>query len=123
VKPSAVSAGFRGGPGPPTKEDPHHVHVFSHTCDMWVSLSHFSEESLFVGAINYHSAKQQYFTWRIFDIATKQLLHLLLSWKSVRYLNLVNARPSHVEHVSLRLYSFLVDFASALLRFAQVAYE
>jgi len=35
----------------------------------------------------------------------------------------VDARPSHVEHVGLRLYSFLVDFASALLRFAQVAYE
>jgi len=40
-------------------------------------------------------------------------------------MNLVNARPSHVEHISLRLYSFLVDFASALLRFAQIqiAYE
>jgi len=37
--------------------------------------------------------------------------------------DLVNARPSHVEHVSFRLYSFLVDFASALLRFAEVAYE
>jgi len=35
----------------------------------------------------------------------------------------VNARPSHVEHDSLRLYSFLVDFESALLRFAQVVYE
>jgi len=35
----------------------------------------------------------------------------------------VNARPSHVEHVSLRLYSLLEDFASAFLRFAQVAYE
>jgi len=53
---------------------------------------------------------------------TKQLLHLLVSWKSVRYLNLVNARPSHVEHVGLRLYSLVEDFASALLRFAQVAY-
>jgi len=34
----------------------------------------------------------------------------------------VNARPSHVEHVGLRLYSLVEDFASALLRFAQVAY-
>ena len=50
-------------------------------------------------------------------------LHLLFSWKSVRYLNPVNARPSHVERISLRFYSLLVDFASALLRFAQVAYE
>jgi len=82
-----------------------------------------SEESLFVDTI-IGRPTQQYFTWRIFDIVTKQLLHLLVSWKSVRYLaNLVNARPSHVEHASLRPYSFLVDFASALLRFAQVAYE
>jgi len=35
----------------------------------------------------------------------------------------MNARSSHVKHVGLHLYSFLVDFASALLRFAQVAYE
>jgi len=53
----------------------------------------------------------------------KQLLHLMVSWKLVRYLNLVNARLSHVEHVSWRLYSLLEDFASTLLRFAQVAYE
>jgi len=79
---------------------------------------------LFVDAINYYrSAKQQYFTWRTFDTVTKQLIHLLVSWKSVRYLNLVNARLSHVEHVTLRLYSLLEDFASGLLRFAQVAYE
>jgi len=39
------------------------------------------------------------------------------------YLNLVNARSSHVEHVSLRLDSFQEDFASALLRIAQFAYE
>jgi len=35
----------------------------------------------------------------------------------------VTASPSHVEHVSLRLYSFLVDFVSTLLTFAKVAYE
>jgi len=37
------------------------------------------------------------------------------------YLNLVNARQreSHEERISLRLYSLLLDFASALLRFAQ----
>jgi len=33
------------------------------------------------------------------------------------------AKPRAVQRISLRLYSFLVDFASALLRFAQVAYE
>jgi len=32
----------------------------------------------------------------MFDIVTKQLLHLLVSWKYVRYLNLVNARTSHI---------------------------
>jgi len=84
----------------------------------------FSEKSMFVDAINYYrSAKQQYFTGRIFAIVTKQLLHLLVSWKPVKYLNLVNARPSQVEHVSLRLNSFLEDFVSATLRFPQVAYE
>jgi len=31
--------------------------------------------------------------------------------------------PSHVERNGLRLYSLLVDFASALLRFVQVAPE
>ena len=36
---------------------------------------------------------------------------------------IVIARPRHAERISLRLYSLLVDFASALLRFAQVAYE
>jgi len=50
---------------------------------------------------------------KLFDIAMKQLLHLLVSWKSARYLNLMNARLSHAEPISLRLYSFLVDFASA----------
>jgi len=52
----------------------------------------------------------------LFDIVTKQLLHLLVSWKSVRYPNLVNARPSHVDRISLHFDSLLVDFASALLR-------
>ena len=56
------------------------------------------------------------------NIVMKQLLRLL-SWKPVRYLNLVNANLSHVERTNLRLYSLLVDFASALFRFAQVAYE
>jgi len=46
-----------------------------------------------------------------------------LKFGQAQYLNLVHARPSHVEHVSLRLYSFLEDITSALLRFAQVAYE
>jgi len=42
-------------------------------------------------------------------------LHLLFaeSRSTVRYVNLVNARPSRAERISLRLYSFLVDFASA----------
>ena len=57
----------------------------------------------------YRSAKQQYFTWRIY-IVTKQPLHLLVSWESVRYLNLLNARPSYAEHVaylSTRFWSIL----------------
>jgi len=34
-------------------------------------------------------------------IVTNQLLQLQVSWKSVKYLNLVNARPreSHVERI------------------------
>jgi len=38
--------------------------------------------------------------------------------------HLVNARPSHVQCISLglRIYSSLLDFASASRRFAQVAY-
>ena len=64
------------------------------------------------------------FHWRaLFDIVTKQLLHLLVSWKTARYPNLVNARPSHIERISLRFDSPLEDFSSALLRFAQAAYE
>jgi len=41
-------------------------------------------------------------------IVTNQLLQLQVSWKSVKYLNLVNARPreSHVERISLRLYTW-----------------
>jgi len=31
----------------------------------------------------------------------------------------VSARPSHVERISLRLYSLLAYFAPALLKFAQ----
>jgi len=46
----------------------------------------------------------------------KQLLHLLVSWKPVRCLNLVNARPSHVERISLCLYSLLVNLARNRLR-------
>jgi len=109
--------------GPPPKRAPTMFMFLAICATCACHLVVFSEKSLFVDAINYRSAKQQYSTWRIFDIVTKQLLHLLVSWKSVRYLNLVNAMPSHVEHVSLRLYSYLVDFASALLWFAEVAYE
>jgi len=110
--------------GPPPKRSPHHVHGFSHMCDMGVPLSHFYREKFVCRRYLLHrSAKQQYFTWRRFDIVTKQPLHLLVSWKSARYLNLVNAKPSYVEHASFRLSSFLADFASALLRFAQVAFE
>jgi len=35
---SSASAGFRGGQ---VARVPHHIHVFSHTCDMCVPLSHF----------------------------------------------------------------------------------
>ena len=36
-----TSAGFMGGPKGPGPRAPHHVKVFSHMCDMCVSLSHF----------------------------------------------------------------------------------
>jgi len=32
-------------------------------------------------------------------------------------------KATYVEHISFRLYSLLLDFASALLRFAHVANE
>jgi len=39
-----------------------------------------SEENLFVDAIkHYRSSRRQHFTCMLFDIATKQLLHLLVS--------------------------------------------
>ena len=38
---SGVSRGPDPGPEPPTKEGPHHVHVFNRMCDMCVPLSHF----------------------------------------------------------------------------------
>jgi len=47
----------------------------------------------------YRSFRRQYFTCILFDIVTKQLLHLLVSLKSARYLNLVNARRSHIERI------------------------
>jgi len=103
---------------------PHHVHVFSNMYDMTVPLTHFYQRGKFVCRhLNYRSSSRQYFSCILFDIVTKQLLHLLFPGKSVRYLNLVNARSSHVERISLSLYSLLVDFASTLPRFAQVAYR
>jgi len=53
----------------------------------------------------------------------EKTITLIIFLTSVRYLNLVNARASHVVRISLRLYSLLVDFAFALLTFAEVAYE
>ena len=47
VMESLLSAGFRGGPkGPraPTKWGPHHVHMFSHICDMCMPLNLFHRE-------------------------------------------------------------------------------
>ena len=82
----------------------------------------FIEESLFVCVIN-HIGQADSSTSLKYYLILWPNKHLLVSWQSVRYLNLVNARPSHVERISLRLYSFLVDFASALLSFAKVAYE
>jgi len=91
---------------------------------MCMPLSSFiGEESLFVDAIGRPDGSISLCI--LFDIVTKQLLHLLFSRKPAMYLNLVNSRSreSHAERVSLRLYSLLVDFASALLRFAQVEHE
>jgi len=83
------------GPGPGA---PHHVHVLSHMCVMCVPLRHIY--------------RGKNYCRKLLDIVTKQLLHLLVSRKSFKYLNLVNARPIHVERISLRLYySCLVNFA------------
>ena len=106
-----LGGGPRGPvPGPPTM--PMCLAICT-TCACHLVVF-ISEESLFEALLNYRSSRRQYFTWILFDIVPKQLLHLLFSWKSVRYLNLVNARSSHVERTSLRVYSLLLDFASAL---------
>ena len=103
------SAGFRGGRAPHQKGTPTmFMRLDICTTYAWQLVVFISEESLFVDAIIYRSARRQYFTCRLFGIVTKQLLHLLVSWKSVMYLNLVNARTSHVEPV-LPLLFFLLD--------------
>jgi len=53
----------------------------------------------------------------------KQTLIDFLKVGQVSKSNECKAKPRTVQRISLRLYSFLVDFASALLRFAQAAYE
>ena len=93
----------------------------TYACQLVIFIS---EEILFLDAIKLSVVQRAVFYLYsiLFDIVTKQLLHLLFGWKAVRYLNLVNARPSQVERISLRLYSLLVEFASALLRVVHVAY-
>jgi len=79
---------------------------------------------LFVDAINYIGRPSSIISLDEYLILLRnKLLHLLVSWKAVGYLNLVVARPSNVEHVSLRLNSFLEDFVPDVLKLAQVAYE
>jgi len=56
------------------------------------------EESLFVGVINYYRSGRRQYSLKYYLILWRNK-HLLVSWKSVRYLNLVNARPSHVERI------------------------
>ena len=64
----------------------------------------FCEENLLVDAVGRPDGR--YFTGILFDV-TKQL-HTIVSLKSVRYLNLLNARASHVERISLSPYSWQI---------------
>ena len=63
------------------------------------SVIFINEENLFLDAVKFLivQSRRQYFTWKLFDIVTKQLLHLLFFSKSVRGPNLVSASSSHVE--------------------------
>jgi len=106
----APDLGGSKGPGPPTKVGPTMFVCLAICATCACHLVIFSEESYLVDTISYRSARRQYFTWILFSIVTKQLLHFLVSWKSVRYLNLVNAWPSHIEHILLSLDSFLAEF-------------
>ena len=118
------SAGFRGrprgpGPGPPTM---FMCLVICATCACHLII--FSEETLFVDAIS-SVGKTAVFNLNNIWYCDETTITLIVFLKDgqVSESIVVNAKPSHVQHVSLRLYSFLVDFASALLRFAQFAFE
>ena len=91
---------------------------------MCVPFSHFSEKSLFVDAINYISVGQTVvFHLKNIWYCDETTITLIGFLKVGQVSESVNARPSNVEHISLPLNPFLVDFASVLLRFAQVTYE
>jgi len=77
---------------------PHHVHVFNLCATYAFHLVIFNEKSLFVGIINYISVGQTAIfhlknIWCCDEttitltgfLKVGQLLHLLVSWKSVRF--------------------------------------
>ena len=83
---STPIAGFRGGQrvraqGPPPKWPPTMFMCLAICTAYACHFVIFSEESLFADAISYRSARWQYFSWILFGIVTKQLLHLPNSWK------------------------------------------
>ena len=101
---------------PHQKGPPQHIRVFSHMYNMCVPLSHFfGKENLFVDAIKLSVVQMAVFYMYIISYCDETTIKLIGFLKSARYLNLVNARPSHIERIGLSLYSLLVDFASALL--------
>jgi len=78
---------------------------------------------LFVDAIKLSVVQTAVFHLNIAWYWDETTITLIVFLKVGQVPDLANARSSHVERISLRLYSLLVDFSSALLRVAQVAYE
>jgi len=89
---------------------------------MCVPLRHFSEKSLFVDAIYISVGQTAVFHLKNAWYCDETTITLIgfLKVGQVSESSECKAKPRRTH--SLRLYSFLVDFASALLRFAQVCY-
>jgi len=89
------------------------------TCAYHLAIS-ISEESLFVDAVKLSVVQTAVFYMNIIWYCDETTIALIGFLKVAQ---VSESMPSQVERISLRLYSLLVDFASSLLRFAQVAYK
>ena len=88
-----ASAGFRGGQRGPGPGLPPCSCVWPYARHARATFI-FYQRGKFVSRRFYRSSRWQYFTCILFDIVTKQLLHLLFSSKSCRYLTLVQLCPT-----------------------------